>query len=155
MRAFWMLSIPLLLVGLALGGCRGCGKTPETPDAGAVQPAQAAADAGPAVAKPQVTPSRQLSDDGRMKSPKQYLPEGPLKATANQPLPLNRVPTVTVKEIEQDTRLANPKLPYASKRTLKILEKMQQANPGLTQKYPAKPGETNEDHPAGKRPAQK
>jgi hypothetical protein len=82
-----------------------------------------------------------------MKSPQQYQPAGPQEAAVGQPVPLNRVPAVSAKEIEQDTRLANPKLPYASKRTLKILEKMQQANPSLAQDHAFPPNDTDDQNP--------
>ncbi len=110
-----------VFIGFAVNGCRGCsGATGQKTDASTqvkrpepvVQP-----DAGVAQQVP-VQPS----------SPATSL----VKATPVHPLGLNKMPGVSRTEIEQDPRLDNPNLPYASKRTLKILEKLQKANPNLT-----------------------
>jgi len=51
---------------------------------------------------------------------------------SDKTLRLSETPRVTPEEIESDPRLDNPRMPYATKRALKALEKIQKENPHLT-----------------------
>ncbi len=133
MRVWRFGIVAVGLVGLVwsgCGGCGGCGGDKPEPAKPQARP-KAAPAKPPEVAKRElVTPSRVKTKKG-MHSPKAYR-EGLQTASKDKPLSIVKLPQVTRQEIEADPRLNNPNMPMASKRTLKILEKVQKNNPNLT-----------------------
>ncbi len=119
MKDILLWSCCLALAGLGMSGCR-CSRQKEHKDASVkvIKTKQEQPDAGLV---------KQVSTPGFSASTSK-----PVKATPVHPLGLDKMPGVSRTEIEQDPRLDNPNLPYASKRTLKILEKLQKSNPNLT-----------------------
>jgi len=123
--------LSIALAGWACTGCGGCGHKSEPPKPAARPPTRPPAKPpAPPPERKLVTPSRTHEDD-LQHSPRQYRP-GTQTATPEKPMSIVKMPQVTRQEVEADPRLNNPNIPMGSKRTLKILEKVQKNNPNLT-----------------------